>query len=169
MSDNRAGDAYRFYADARVRFDYFITGGAGVVLAFSLKEFSAANGPIGIWLLPVAWVLLLVALAAGLFALNSFVELMRLGVEKHRHRDAQGVIRSALIASQTEHVIETHTGIPISHATGPRLLELHSEAEKKADQRADREATMELWAVRVRNVSLVTALGVIALWRWVNL
>jgi hypothetical protein len=167
--ETRAVDAYKVYSDSRIRFDYFVTGGAGVVLAFSLKEFVPASGPLAAWLLPVAWALLLVALGAGLTGLNSFVEVMRLGVEYHRHRDEQGAIRSALLSGRTGTSVEVHTGRPITPQTAPALLTRLAEAEQRAARRSDREASLEVWAVHVRNISLVTALGVIGLWRWINL
>jgi hypothetical protein len=53
-SEERVIPAFQSYVDAASKFDYFVTGGAGALLAYSLERFTPNALPVG-HLVPVAW------------------------------------------------------------------------------------------------------------------
>ena len=65
-TNGRASDAYKAYAESGLRFDFFLTAAAGVAIGFALREFTRSRGPEAVFLLPVAWLSLLISLGAGL-------------------------------------------------------------------------------------------------------
>ena len=78
-----AQDAYKIHVDSAHRYDYFITGAAGVALGFALKEFAPATGPTAAFLLPIAWILLLVSLGAGITHLEIQRGFFKIAADAH--------------------------------------------------------------------------------------
>lgn len=170
MAENVDGkDAYRLFADAQLRFEYFVTGGAGVALAYSLKEFTRSAGPVGYVLVPVAWALLLASLGCGLAGLHALVEALRHETETHRQRFEQAQLRSAILTSTEGRIVEMHTGDTLDSEAVAQQLAESATLQHSATEATFRHVAAARWLGRGRDVNLMLAFGVIAMWRWLNL
>jgi hypothetical protein len=165
--DKRGLDAFKLYSEKLQRFDYFVTGGAGVVLAFALKEFPPATGRVAGWILPLSWALLLLSLGSGMVALAKHVEMAKMNVATHNHADMAAEIRSAALSKEAS--VELFSGQLITSENAGALVALHTTAGNVAATRFDRLATIALWCERGRNVALLTGLGALSIWRYLNI
>ncbi|MDP3111946.1 MAG: hypothetical protein Q8M71_07590 [Thermodesulfovibrionales bacterium] len=73
---------YDRYHESRQKFDYFITGLATTVLAYSVQSFDSGKYANYIWLAPIAWSFLLIAVIAGLVRLEWIIAVLGIETEK---------------------------------------------------------------------------------------
>jgi hypothetical protein len=165
--DKRVEDAHRKHIDNASRFDYFVTGGAGVALGFALKEFRPTMGPAAVFLLPVAWATLLIALGAGMAQLDA----IRTGLRYAHTREAALAEAQRLQAAlrQNASLQWSADGSPLSQQGAQQLVtELYAEVAH-AEKRVNRLGRKEQLTGVLRNVALMIGFGVLALWQGVNL
>jgi hypothetical protein len=137
---DRVVPAFQTLHDASQRFDYFVTGGAGAALAFSLERFDPGALPYGQVLVPVAWLLLLVSLGAGLVHLEATV----------------AVLRQAALQQE----MSAEASMPVDVA---RDLLRRSDAKIAKEQR---RSVVAYW---VRNTALFGGFIALGVWKTMNL
>lgn len=65
------------YIESRQRFDYFMTGLTTAVLAYSVQSVDLGTYKQYVFLAPIAWVLLLLAILAGIVRMHYIVEILQ--------------------------------------------------------------------------------------------
>jgi hypothetical protein len=166
MTHERRIEAYRIHIESGQRYDYFVTGGAGVALGYSLQQFSAASGPVGSFLLPWGWTLLLVSLAAGMWHLSESRAFLAgsyrvLDIEANIEHLQDGAAKGKIgVGKESGEVIagsEFNTAIQAARNERNGLMTYLRELNPKLIRLGD-------W----RDVNLVLAIALHAIWRVLN-
>ena len=166
-TNGRASDAYKAYTESGLRFDFFLTAATGVALGFALREFTPARGPVAVFLLPVAWLSLLISLGAGLGHLAEGRKCLEAAYEAF-----DTLTDLDLAASAIEHSLplrDRSTGDSIAGAElEQRKIALASTVVRhEAKGRHSTRVMILLGALR--NVGLLVGASSLSLWRLLNL
>jgi hypothetical protein len=159
---------YKDFFEARQKLDYFILGGIGAFLAFSLQYFDPSRAPRGAFLAPVSWLLLLVALGSGLWHMDCAIHIVRnmtVAVEASENRIE---LQKAIWDAADKAFLRDGTVLEGAHA----IRRAHHEATTQIGEmmstanRLDARAT---FLYQTQNVSLVLGFAATSLWRTLNI
>ena len=166
-TSGRASDAYKAYTESGLRFDFFLTAATGVALGFALREFTPSRGPVAVFLLPVAWLSLLISLGAGLGHLAQGRKCL-----KEAYEEFDTLTDLDLAASAVEHSVPLRirsTGDSISGAALDRhKLALASNVVRHEAKGRHSTRVMTLLG-GLRNIGLLVGASSLSLWRLINL
>ena len=166
-TNGRASDAYKAYTESGLRFDFFLTAATGVALGFALREFTPSRGPAAVFLLPVAWLALLISLGAGIGHLAQGRKCLKAAYEEFDTLTDLDQTASAL--EQGLPLRDRSTGNSISGA----LLDQYKQdlvsnvARYEALGRSSSRVMTLLGALR--NIGLLVGASSLSLWRLINL
>lgn len=161
-------DPFDNYFQSFQKLEYFLTGGAGAVLAFTLQAYNPDIFSNAIFLLPCAWSLFLVSLIAGVLRLDR-------GVGIYRKADLRARARAYLdpvIQAHAQHVpiiIGSDTGKVLSKSETDRFISSGKEALSLIESRIKKEQAFARALYHVRNWALIGGLFLWGLWRVINL
>jgi hypothetical protein len=163
----RVDQAYEAFRDAYTRFEYFVAGGTGALLAYAIQSYTPGDGPNAVILAPIAWVALGASLACSLWSLWLGVEILLGGYLREQAHENFDELEAAAKAGASVHERAT------MHDIAPTAI-----ARKKAVTRSDalraqdREKRLQT-AQRVANVIRYVGLGVgfvaLGVWKMLNL
>lgn len=91
MSDS----GYKIQVDASQKFDYFVTGAAGVALSYVIQSYDPKAGDPWWLLVDVALITLFAAFASGLLHLSTTVEVLRRAAQLQRTEESLSDLRDA--------------------------------------------------------------------------
>jgi hypothetical protein len=166
-TEERARLAYDIYAKAQQKFDYFVTGGAGTLLAYSVQAFNPAVASRFDFLAPLSWGCLVVSVGAGLWHIGATVALLKVGAFRFT---AQMDIDELRESTQTgQPLYYRPAGKMLSARQASELLNISTEEMDKMNDFAKKRGSLQLGLARTRNVALIAGLIAICVWRALNL
>lgn len=152
---------------ASQKFEYFVTGGAGAIVAFALESYE--TGTDFYWIAPIGWGLLLLSLAAGMYRLSKMVMIQGATVQLREAEAMLVKLTPDLLRGTGAIVHDPGTGETFPPDALPTLV---SAWRARADQvkEAMREVNQRaIVAYHVRNWCLVLGLVALAVWKTLNL
>lgn len=166
-TNGRASDAYKAYIESGLRFDFFLTAATGVALGFALREFTPLRGPVAVFLLPVAWLSLLISLGAGLGHLAQGRKCLMAAYEEF-----DTLTDLDMAASAIEHSVPFRNrstgGIISGTALDQHKLALAS-AVVSHEAKARHSTRVMTLLGGLRNIGLLVGASSLSLWRLINL
>jgi hypothetical protein len=159
--------AYSRYIEASQRFDYFVTGAAGVVLSYAVQSYSPVTGDVVPWLPPIAWLCLLGSAGSGLAHLHITVSRLRINAGKISIQEDVHDLREA----NWKHLgVFMHApNIAIAPADIPAAVALHDEELAKIAAILGQMRKREGIAGTARNVLLFCGLAALTIWKILSL
>ena len=159
-----ARDTFDIYQVALQRFEYFVVGGTGAILAFSVESYDNTLATTFDTLLPITWLSLLISLTAGLFRLERIVGIYRISDMSAR---SQTRIKYLTTPRRDPTVVlhDLESGAPLTDkeveselAALKKGLEVGSETIAKQQRSAEK-------AYWIRNTGLIVGLTLYAAWK----
>lgn len=160
---------HRMYLEAAQKFDYFVTGGAGVALAFSLEKFDPGALPHWQFLAPVSWFFLLSALASGLIHLRHTVSGLHTNSAQLQKAGERRQLRAAMTAAGSGGVESADTGEFLTRqAAEARIRSIDLDIAGTITATGMLRAYVNGWW-KARNATLALGFLALALWKSLNL
>lgn len=170
-------EVYDRYHQASQQFEYYITGLATAVLAYSIQSFDAGKYENYVWLAPFGWVFLLVAVGTGLVRLEWIVTL--LGSETRRveiqnmydslHKNIGKILEDALILEKICNGLPQELTIKGTEKRIQKNLDDCSKSIEYLNKQQNKAAAIAERAYRIREWSLIIGLFFLGLLKALNL
>lgn len=165
------------YHKASERFDYYITGLAVAVLAYSIQSFDSGKAVHYMWLVPVAWTSLLLAVIAGLVRIEWIVTILGIETEKFTIQTASQSLHQNIskIFSEVYDLKKISTGLPKEWEAKElekgidKTLSDYSESSNRLIKRQRNAVKIAEWAYRIREWCLVIGILFLGLSKIMNL
>ncbi len=157
------------YLESNQKFDYFMTGLCVAIFAYSVQSFDAGKYVNYIFLAPIAWLLLLLAVLAGIVRLEYSVNQFGIG---YRILSLDKRLNESKIASQiAKHgtLINSQTKQPLTEQEILSLIQSSEECKKNLIKQEDKSIKIAEWAYRFRQWLLVFGLFFLGLLKTLNL
>lgn len=156
------GDSgYKIQVDASQKFDYFVTGAAGVALSYVIQSYDRKPGDPWWLLVDVALSTLFAAFAAGLLHLSTTVEVLRRAAHLQRTEETLSDLRDADRKRAGVYIPGADVSVPPNQVG--QAIEMTTEELKKMRLslapitiRQNRSQTVRNWGV-VISLALLTA------------
>ncbi len=168
MPESRIVSVYQIYTDAAQRFDYFLTGGSGTVLAFAIQSYTPGTVPEIAFLAPVAWTLLLVSLGVGLWHISLSVVVLRTTARKQHYLEAVRGLRAVDADLEGSAVRDMDTGQVLDPAQAQQRIAENKHILEQAEAIIDATQARQRWAAKIRNVGLLSGMVVLAAWKFLT-
>jgi hypothetical protein len=168
VADSRSDAAVDAHVEASQRFDYFVTGGAGTVLAYAVQSYDPTRVPLWPYVAVAAWGLLLTAVGFGLLHLSTTVEALRIRPVALDLGETADTLREA--RQRGVGVSFPGAGLTARNAVQvQQALDMCEEEIKTVDEKLTGAARRKKWLAIGRNSALFAGLLALALWRIGNL
>ena len=166
-TNGRASDAFKAYIESGLRFDFFLTAATGVALGFALREFTPARGPVAVFLLPIAWLSLLISLGAGLGHLAEGRKCLKAAYEEFDNLSDLELTASAIERNAPLRVRITGDSIAGAELERQKLALVANVVGYQAKLRRFTRVMSLLGGLR--NIGLLVGASTLSLWRVINL
>ncbi len=160
------------YLESNQKVDYFMTGLCVAIFAYSVQSFDAGNYVNYIFLAPIAWSLLLLAVLAGIVRLEYTSNWLGIGykillLDKRLNGSkiaSQIVKHGTFINSQTKQPLTEQEILSLI-----RNIQSSEEYRKNLIKQEDKSIKIAEWAYRFRQWLLVFGLFILGLLKTLNL
>ena len=167
MSDTDRSAAHQTYFEAAQKFDYFVTGGAGTALTYAVQTYQPVAGEVFRPLVPTSWLLLLAAVASGLWHLSMRVDVARISVAHSAIGDDLNALREAQIKGVGAYVPGADVLVPPQHMAD--AIKMHATEVERIQEWMAKLNSRGKWASRLRNAFLFLGLAALTAWKILNL
>jgi hypothetical protein len=167
LDDTATIEAEKTYHDARLKFDYFVTGGAGATLAYLLQAYTPGTAPQERAFLFIGSTLLLICLGAGLLYLRSHVRSLALALDRAELTRHYLVLREAHREGHAAFVSALNESV-----SGDALIAIADSVAAALETRKSsttRESRKQWWLGALRDTTLFLGFLALAFWRGANL
>jgi hypothetical protein len=172
MSEKFGIPAFERWQEAMAKYDYFVLGLAGAILAYAIQSTDAHTYVRAKFLAPTAWFVLGLSVISGLLRIQAVVTGMSLTYHRMEAGDRIRQIQQMRMASEPEQipVMLSVTGMrPMSAAD---LAAEEEKTRRRYDEASKKEARRghhALIAYRARDILLLLGLGILGVLKALNL